>query len=321
VLQLLGSNCLGTGLNFVGSASYKVFGNTVILSANEILNDQLTGISGTIRLELWAFSVPYPQATVGHKLASYVLGQLYGSHFLFGINSGPVPFTTPPPGSWYFSLQAREYVGTGSDGYATRDWTNFASPVRVAGGAYPGDLQMDGVTSWQVVGSSVNLSVERVTNICDFGTSGGLRLDLWATESPYVGGTIPGYRFGSLPLNPLGGGDSYNNLNQSVSFVRPPDGAYYVTLTLGEYNGSSYLTQSYVNYATPLIVGSPPPPPAPKANSATSETSSAFIANWSSVAGATGYRLDVSRAVRLTLLLADIRTWMWGMLLVGPLVA
>jgi hypothetical protein len=293
-LLLMASNCLGTSLSFVGTGSYNILGNTVVLSADKIQNNDIGSISGTIRLELWAFSVPYPQTTVGYKLASYVLGQLVGGFDFFGINSGPIPFITPPPGTWYFSLQVREYVGTGSDGYATRDWINVSSPVRVAGGANFGDVQIVGPASCQVVGSSVNLSVQQVANICNLGTSGSLRLDLWATASPYSGGTIPGYRFASLPLNPLTGGYSYNNISQTVPFVSPPVGVYYVTLTLEEYNNStgSYVTDSYVNYAAPLVVGSPPP--SPIANAATSVTSSGFIANWSSVAGATGYRLDVS---------------------------
>ena len=291
MFHLIALNCLGTDLGFVGSGSYNVVGNTVVLQANEILNNEVGGISGTIRLELWAFSVPYPGTTVGYKLASYVVGQLYGDYCFYNINSGSIPFTTPPPGTYYCSLQAREYVGTGSDGYITRDWIDFSSPVRVAGGAYFGDVEIVGSTSWQVVGNSVNLNVQQVNNICTLGVSGSLRLDLWATTSPYGGGAITGYRFGSLSLNPLTGGYVYNNISQTVPYASPPDGVYYVTLTLAEFNNGSYVTESYVNYGTFLTVGSPPSPPT--ANAATSVTSSGFTANWSS-AGGTGYRLDVS---------------------------
>jgi hypothetical protein len=37
-------------------------------------------------------------------------------------------------------------------------------------------------------------------------------------------------------------------------------------------------------------------PAAPTANAATNVTSTSFTANWSSVSGATGYRLDVSKS-------------------------
>ncbi|SRR6266446_3134683 len=290
--NLVALNCFGASLSFVGTGYYNVSGNTVVLQADEILNNDFGGLSGTIRLELWAFSIPYPGATVGYKLASYVVGQLYGGYYFYNINSGSIPFATPPPGTWYFSLQAREYVGTGSDGYITRDYLNFSSPVRVAGRAFFGDVQIVGQTSWQVVGSTVNMYVEKVSNICNLGVSGSLRLDLWATASPYAGGTITGYRFGTVPLNPLTGGYDYNNINQTVPYAKPPDGVYYVTLTLAEFNNGSYVTESYLNYSTLLIVGNPPP--APTANAATALATSGFTANWNSASGATGYLLDVS---------------------------
>lgn len=223
MVQLMASNCLGTSLSFVGSGSYSVSGNTVVLKADEILNNQVGFTSGTIRLELWAFSIPYPGTTVGYKLAECVLGWLYGGYAFYNINSGSISFATPPPGSWYFSLLATEYVGTGSDdGYVARDWLDFSSPVRVAGGANWGDVQIVGSTSWQVVGSSVTLNVQQVKNICDLGVSGSLRLDLWATTTQYGGGTITGYRFGSLSLNPLVAGYAYNNISQTVPFASPP---------------------------------------------------------------------------------------------------
>ena len=44
-----------------------------------------------------------------------------------------------------------------------------------------------------------------------------------------------------------------------------------------------------------------PTPAAPTALKATNVTATSFTANWSSVSGATGYRLDVPRTVRLLL--------------------
>lgn len=293
LLVMAAPHCFATSLSFVGSGAYNISGNTVVLTANEILNNDLLGYSGTIRLELWAFSTPYPGTTVGYKLASYAVGQLYAGYYYYNISSGSIPFVTPPPGTWYFSLQAREYVGGGGDGYATRDWINFSSPVRVAGGANYGDVQIVGTTSWLVTGGSVNLSLQQVANVCNLGVSGNLRLDLWATLLPYSGGTITGYRFASLSLNPLTGGYVYNNINQSVPFVPPPDGVYYVTLTLSEYNSGQYYTDSYVTYGSYLTVGNPPP--APVANQATGVTTSGFTANWSSALGALGYRVDISQ--------------------------
>jgi hypothetical protein len=225
-------------------------------------------------------------------LASYTVGQLTGGYYFYNINSGSISFTTPPPGTWYFSLQAREYVGAGGDGYVTRDWINFSTPERVAGGAYYRDEQIVGLTAWRITGSTLNLTVAQVNNICDLGASGSLRLDLWATVTPYSGGSIVGYRLGSVPLNPLVGGYVYNNINETVAYSQPPIGSYYVTLTLSEYHNGSYVIVDYLNYANLLVVEPPPSPPT--AYPATDVTTTGFVANWSSVPGALGYRGELS---------------------------
>ncbi len=285
-------DCFATDVRFVGTGAYSVSGNSVVLQADRVDNNDFFGISGTLRLELWAFSAPFPQVTSGYKLAQYVIGQIPGGTTRTGINSGSTPFLTPPPGIWSFSLQLREYTGFGADGYATRDFINMPTPVRVAGGAYIGDVRILGLARWQVTGSSVNLYVEQVRNVCNLGTSGSLRLDLWATTTPYAGGTITGYRFGSTVLNPLTGGYAYNNIDRTLTYTKPPDGTYYVTLTLAEYHNGNYLSIDYLNYTNRLVAGNIPS--SPVARAATSVTAAGFTASWNAVANAAGYLLDVS---------------------------
>src|SRR5437762_242747 len=96
------SNCLSTSLSFIGNGSYSISGNTVVLRADRIQNNELGGYSGTIRLELWAFSAPFSGTTFGYKMASYVVGQLNGGYYYYNISSGVIPFALPPPGLWYF---------------------------------------------------------------------------------------------------------------------------------------------------------------------------------------------------------------------------
>jgi phosphodiesterase/alkaline phosphatase D-like protein len=149
-----------------------------------------------------------------------------------------------------------------------------------------------GYTAYEVVGNFVTLTVAEVNNMCDLGVSGSLRLDLWATATPYLGGTIIGYKFGSVSLSPLTGGYSHLNIYDTVPFVRPPDGTYYVTLTLSEYDGGAYMITDYLNYSTRWTLGTPPAVPTSKP--ATQVTSAGFTANWGSASTATGYYLDVS---------------------------
>lgn len=252
----------GTSLSLLGNAYYTVSGDTVVLQADTINNND-TGGSGTISLELWAFRYAYPKTTVGYKLASYVASPygLAGGYSINNISSGSIPFTPPPPGTWYLSVLAREYTAISGDGYTTRDWLNFTSPVRVAGGANWKDIQIIGNANWQVlVGDYVALNVDQIKNSCNYGTSASLRLDLWATKSPISSGNFTGYRFASIDLDPLSAGYTYYNLNRYASYVQPPNGAYYVTMILWEYNNGKYAMVDSLNFQTRLIVNNPTSP-------------------------------------------------------------
>lgn len=118
-------------VQFVGVVGYSYVGNSAILAADKVQNFDVGGISGTLRMELWAFVSPYAGgATSGYKLAQYSLGQLNGNSFFSNITSGTIAFAPPPNGTWYFSMVLTEFIGTGvNDGYATRDYVNFATPV------------------------------------------------------------------------------------------------------------------------------------------------------------------------------------------------
>jgi hypothetical protein len=76
--------------------------------------------------------------------------------------------------------------------------------------------------------------------------------------------------------------------SSSVSFT-PARGEGYYCFDVWVENGGGRQGVSSVKYLRIVL-----PPPAPTANPASSVTSSGFTANWSSAAGATGYRLDVS---------------------------
>src|ERR1035441_10743946 len=47
MFHLIALNCLGTDLSFVGSGSYNVVGNTVVLQANEILDRKSTPLNSS----------------------------------------------------------------------------------------------------------------------------------------------------------------------------------------------------------------------------------------------------------------------------------
>jgi len=123
-------------LRMSGNVSYSHTGTTAVMAVDRIDNISIAqGISVDVRLELWAFKVPftginqvgYEQA--GFLMATYDLGPLAFGYYFANVNSGPVPFTRPPAGTWFFTLMLTEYNGGNHNvfGFLPRDYRNFGS--------------------------------------------------------------------------------------------------------------------------------------------------------------------------------------------------
>jgi hypothetical protein len=119
----------------------------------------------------------------------------------------------------------------------------------------PYSVAIEGNTSWSLSNNILNLKVDKVIHDGS-GTTGSLRLHLWATESAYRGGNIHGYILGTSQFqSQLRPGQYYYNVNVNVPFTAPPDGNYYTTLALEEYLGSDWYIMSYVTYDAPTYFG------------------------------------------------------------------
>jgi hypothetical protein len=89
-----------------------------------------------------------------------------------------------------------------------------------------------------------------------------LRVALFATATPYSGGTLSGRVMGAFNLaEVLGPGDYYEDLDETVSYSRPPDGTYYSVLALLEWGGNGYFVADWLNYSGTFTIGTPQPPP------------------------------------------------------------
>lgn len=111
-----------------------------------------------------------------------------------------------------------------------------------------GGLSLLGTVSATFENGGLRLRAERIVNTRGGGTSGTLRLALWATQTlPVFGNTINAYTLGSFTLNPLSAGFEYHNVDQTVAYTPPPAGCYYITLALQEFDSGSYF---YVDLRT-----------------------------------------------------------------------
>lgn len=114
---------------------------------------------------------------------------------------------------------------------------------------YAKDLGFSGQTSYQRSGGTVTLVAHTIHNNRNGGSSGTLKLMLWATPTPYDGKNINGFVVAQSELGSLLGNTYFPNISRTVSFFTPSAGQYYMTLTLSEYREGRYQIVDYMNYS------------------------------------------------------------------------
>jgi hypothetical protein len=116
-------------------------------------------------------------------------------------------------------------------------------------------LTINGNVSATIATPNVRLRADRITSTRASGTSGNLRLSLWATTTvPVFGDTLTGFNLGTAQLTTLAAGQEILNVDRTVAFTAPPAGCYYLTMVLEEQTGGSYV---YVDLRTFTAGGTP----------------------------------------------------------------
>lgn len=103
-----------------GDVAYQASGDSVLISARRIAFNcpgQAAGVTGPLRLGLWAFPQPYSGLASGHDrqggslLAQHLMPTLSCGQAFENINSGLLVYNLPPAGTWYYALVLEEYLG------------------------------------------------------------------------------------------------------------------------------------------------------------------------------------------------------------------
>lgn len=273
-----------TDVRLTGSGSYTIdpASGTVSVRFSEITNHSTTTTSGTLYLQLWASPDNDPTGS-GYGLTD----NLNVSTFIGGGDGTLDPgarftnieintsYNAPPDGSYHVFFILAEYPNTSTildsvagegnpvslGGSGGGDSGGGDSGGGDSGGGDSGGGGTEGLDlvcspcGYEVDDSFVTLNASAVRNNRDGGTSGTLRLKLWATDSPYSGGSISGYVMGEARLGELRGGYEYSNISEEVIFSEPPAGTYWVTMTLSEYDGED-LTVDYITFDDTETFGS-----------------------------------------------------------------
>lgn len=148
------------------------------------------------------------------------------------------------PGSYYIAFENSNAIPKAVT-YAMERWRQT---IKTSGGIADASIDLSGTSSWSRVGTSIDIKVAKVANRAS-GTSGSLRLRIWATKSRYAGGSLSGYVLGTRSLSPLQAGNYYSNISGNVAYTRPPVGTYYTLLAVEEYTSSGWRIRDYINFS------------------------------------------------------------------------
>ncbi len=146
------------------------------------------------------------------------------------------------------------------------------------------------------------LVIDNIRNNDATGSSGALRVELWASAGPFSGSFVGGYRLATHGVGPLAGGSSTGKISATTGFSPPPGGTWYVAMVLTEYTGAAtndgYALRQYLNFAKTIwLPGSTDttPPTAPSGLVSTANGSTGINLSWAASTdnvAVTGYRVE-----------------------------
>ena len=103
-----------------------------------------------------------------------------------------------------------------------------------------------GSWGYEIDGTQITLYGDKISNQNNGGRTGSLKVAVYATDYPYSGGYLNGYKLYEFRLDPLDAGYYYSNLSKTGWCTYPPDGSYSITILLLQYSYSDYEIVDYV---------------------------------------------------------------------------
>ena len=245
-VMFLIANPAHAGGKFSGATGFKVVneGKSVSITVDAITNSSRENATGTLIVRLMALDSPY----VGNSTN----GKLLASFKLDGLNPGRqypelkkvVAYNTPSvTKKYHVCLMLMEYRG---DGYVVADYRNMPNTQLLGP---PKMFSLTGPFKWKASpeGGTIDIEIGKISHH-RAGATGSLKLSVWATEERFKGGTIEGFKLGSVTKAALKPDSSYSDVKNTAKYTPPPDGTYFITIVLSEYGGDE--TYSIVDFHT-----------------------------------------------------------------------
>jgi len=95
---------------------------------------------------------------------------------------------------------------------------------------------LSGSWGYKIDGNQITLYGDKINNHNNSGSSGTLKVAIYATNYPYNGGSINGYKLYEYKLDPLDAGYYYDDVSNTGWCTYPPSGRYSLTILLLEYD-------------------------------------------------------------------------------------
>lgn len=99
---------------------------------------------------------------------------------------------------------------------------------------------------YRINGNEINVYGDKIQNQNNGGSTGTLKIVVYATDYPYDGGSLRGYNLFESKLEPLDGGYYYYDVSKTGWCTYPPSGSYSITIVLMEYISYDYKIVDYV---------------------------------------------------------------------------
>jgi hypothetical protein len=228
-----------------GTNDWTILASIINIEAEQVVNNDPSGISGTLRLQVWATATPYAGSgsIAGHVLGTTPLDPLEAGYYYYDVSEN-VLYTPPPYGNYYTTLTVEEW--TGSD-FVVRDWVTSAGTSLLGDPGEPGPgVELSGKPRFRISkNSGIRLRVPEIHNAGVSGASGALRVELWANQYYYVGGNLNGYLLASNQLESLDAGIGYYKLNLKSPRNVPPPGTYCMVLVLWEDTAEGWVIRDF----------------------------------------------------------------------------
>jgi len=237
-----------------------------------------------------------PRTITPNSSSTYTANFQTQYYLLTGPN--PIPGgSVSPGGNWYNAGQTVQVTAIASSGYVFTNWTgggngaslgsNSSTNVTMNSPIYMGaNFSNVSVPVIPTANAATNITTNSFTaNWSSASGSTGYKLDV-STDSSFISF-----------VNGFNNLDVGNTTSRTVSGLAQNTTYYY---RVRAYNSSG----TSGNSNTRQVTTSQAVPSAPTANPATNTTSTSFTANWSSVNGANGYRLDISKQSNFSTMLS-----------------